>query len=97
MMESLTKVFLLMLSKTNRPTSVFFAICSASCYRAITGTKPYLLASFLATVTLLVSVPPTTRTEAGLLGRLALILNFKSRAMSSRISYREPVLQSISK
>ena len=95
--ESLTKVFLLILSRTNLPTSVFFAICSANCYLAITRAKPYLLANFFAIVVLFSFLPPTTKTPAGLFGLLFFILNLSSLAMSSRISSRDPFEQSISK
>lgn len=89
-MESFTNVFLFTLSSTSLPTSVFLAIWSASCSLAVTSAKPYLFASFLATVTLLYLAPPRTRIEAGLLGLFALILNLSRRAMSSRISSRDP-------
>jgi hypothetical protein len=61
----------------------------------MTGTNPYLLASFLATETLFYLFPPTISTAAGRLGLLALILNFKSLAISSRIYYLDPLEQSI--
>jgi len=95
--ESFTIVFFFIFYNNNLPISVFLEICSANCYLANTKANPNLLANFLATVVRVDWFPPMIRTAAGLFGRLDLILNFKRRAISSKMYSREPWEQSTSK